>query len=622
MRLVTGAAGVYRPEDQVLKAPFTSAGDYNAFATSYFDEQFYDVDNETEPKPTIGNLGEFMTPSSMASEYPLRPSRSEGMLPSPSQSQPWKRTLWSLSHRPANQVVVQKTRRQRGPSSPDAAHLGDNENPVTWSLQSPQTSPKTANTKTAPPPPAPMSPSPMYFQLPLHTKMGQPESWQPQFDHFALGVSQDQQEQVENLPAHTQSASMSVPVSSGLAHLDTEIGVAISKYEDLLPDVFGSESSTGIDPGLIDQTSSFGTSPQLHANGIQQHASGIQQHASGIQQHASGIQQHASGIQQHASGIQQHSFEPMPTPVWAANSFDSTRHSHQPYENLHPTVRGSQSVQNMHDLYKRHGLAWGSQTLGRRGRLPARNRTQHVHGAAPMQAHNSDQMMMGLNINQSENGLYYPEQMDEAVFHEGHQSLHHSVSANELLYSSPIQRHQALNSMPAIPMPAQFNSVNPPQLVSPRKTRQPGSRTPSPPLLPPNGTARAARQRSPTRGPSEHTLRRRKSIQKLGPIKDLHDPPPIPHSSSMTHSRSRSMSKLPKTPKTPTGGPVSMDFVNFTPKDSLKLLSDVAPSGSSKTRARREAEAREKRKKLSEAALRAVSNAGGDVEALKKAILA
>jgi hypothetical protein len=48
----------------------------------------------------------------------------------------------------------------------------------------------------------------------------------------------------------------------------------------------------------------------------------------------------------------------------------------------------------------------------------------------------------------------------------------------------------------------------------------------------------------------------------------------------------------------------------------------VAPSGSSKTRARREAEAKEKRKKLSEAALKAVSIAGGDVEAVKKAILA
>jgi hypothetical protein len=65
-----------------------------------------------------------------------------------------------------------------------------------------------------------------------------------------------------------------------------------------------------------------------------------------------------------------------------------------------------------------------------------------------------------------------------------------------------------------------------------------------------------------------------------------------------------------------------IDFVNFTPKDSAKLLNDVAPSGSSKTRARRELEAKEKRKKLNEAALKAVKVAGGDVSAFEKAIFA
>ena len=60
-----------------------------------------------------------------------------------------------------------------------------------------------------------------------------------------------------------------------------------------------------------------------------------------------------------------------------------------------------------------------------------------------------------------------------------------------------------------------------------------------------------------------------------------------------------------------------MDFVNFTPKDHAKLLSDVAPSGSSKTRARREAEAKDKRRRLNEAALKAVERAGGDLRALK-----
>ncbi|KAJ5168120.1 uncharacterized protein N7482_003714 [Penicillium canariense] len=62
---------------------------------------------------------------------------------------------------------------------------------------------------------------------------------------------------------------------------------------------------------------------------------------------------------------------------------------------------------------------------------------------------------------------------------------------------------------------------------------------------------------------------------------------------------------------------VSVSFVNFTAHDSKKILTGVAPSGSSKTKARREQEAKDRRRKLSEAALRAVRNAGGDVEALE-----
>jgi hypothetical protein len=59
-----------------------------------------------------------------------------------------------------------------------------------------------------------------------------------------------------------------------------------------------------------------------------------------------------------------------------------------------------------------------------------------------------------------------------------------------------------------------------------------------------------------------------------------------------------------------------VDFVNFTPSDSRKILTGVAPSGSSKTKARREKEAMDKRRKFSQAAVRAVREAGGDVGSL------
>jgi len=58
--------------------------------------------------------------------------------------------------------------------------------------------------------------------------------------------------------------------------------------------------------------------------------------------------------------------------------------------------------------------------------------------------------------------------------------------------------------------------------------------------------------------------------------------------------------------------------VNFTEADKGKILTGVAPSGSSKTKARREMEAVEKKRKMSLAAVRAVEEAGGDVEVLRR----
>lgn len=66
------------------------------------------------------------------------------------------------------------------------------------------------------------------------------------------------------------------------------------------------------------------------------------------------------------------------------------------------------------------------------------------------------------------------------------------------------------------------------------------------------------------------------------------------------------------------GASLGGGFVNFTPDDSRKILTGVAPSGSSKTKARREKEAAEKRRKLSQAAVKAVMEAGGDIGRLEK----
>lgn len=57
---------------------------------------------------------------------------------------------------------------------------------------------------------------------------------------------------------------------------------------------------------------------------------------------------------------------------------------------------------------------------------------------------------------------------------------------------------------------------------------------------------------------------------------------------------------------------MDIEFHNFTPQDGSGILSGVAPSGSFKTKTRREKEAKEKQRRLSQIAVRAVRDLGGD----------
>jgi len=91
---------------------------------------------------------------------------------------------------------------------------------------------------------------------------------------------------------------------------------------------------------------------------------------------------------------------------------------------------------------------------------------------------------------------------------------------------------------------------------------------------------------------------------------------------SRTHSTSRSDRRKSSNGSNATSSRQSssgnVGFVNFTPHDSRKILGGVAPSGSSKTKARREKEAADKRRKLSQAAVKAVMEAGGDVDSIRR----
>lgn len=94
-------------------------------------------------------------------------------------------------------------------------------------------------------------------------------------------------------------------------------------------------------------------------------------------------------------------------------------------------------------------------------------------------------------------------------------------------------------------------------------------------------------------------------------------------SSSTRTSRSPIATRRRASPKKRTVEPTpaissegGIAFMNFTAQDANSILSGVAPSGSSKTKARRAKEEADRRKRIREAARRAVEAVGGDLTVL------
>lgn len=172
----------------------------------------------------------------------------------------------------------------------------------------------------------------------------------------------------------------------------------------------------------------------------------------------------------------------------------------------------------------------------------------------------------GLGISNNENINAHPTHSATASFDMGHPSQHQHYTTD---YP---QHHHQRHIVPT--------------------GHRPSSRTPSP-----NPQPQFHRRR-----PSSQTLRHQTSSSHL----------PSHHATS---SRRKSSAAAPRQQAASNAG---VGFVNFTPHDSRKILTGVAPSGSSKTKARREKEAAEKRRKLSQAAMKAVLEAGGDVDSLRR----
>ncbi|CAH0053195.1 unnamed protein product [Clonostachys solani] len=190
------------------------------------------------------------------------------------------------------------------------------------------------------------------------------------------------------------------------------------------------------------------------------------------------------------------------------------------------------------------------------------------------------------------------------------------TSTSGLMIQMP-QARPPQNSVGELKMTAQTHLPPPPPVPATERPHRP-------PRAPSSGARYASTSRA--RHPSCSPVRKPRAPSASPTRTPGH--PQSRHSSGGSISSVRSAScrlpgSMPGTPcsvrkrrsREPSGSG-EIGFVNFTPHDGTVLMTGVAPSGSSKTKARREKEALERRRKLSEAAIKAVAAAGGDVERL------
>ena len=648
--------------DYLLRADklhLPSTDDCNIF-DQVFDQELYDGGEEDQDDfQILADDPSYFATEPMTDDYPRLPCLSGSISHETSNErsppQPWRKGVWCLHQDTLN---IQKTRKP-AVGTVSAVQLLNDQNLLIRDPPSPSLSPTMISTKRFVTSPnavkhqhkanyhlalsreATLSPSPMHGQLPLQAKMEQVESWQQDFKNFNIRNSQGWQ------PGHSPTSlyrDHNVRVSHRnnamvAKNADTELPQLASNDTNGLLD-HQREDEKAIDPGLI-----------LNKG-------------------------NNSAVQtQSAKPVPSHTFGPGCNPTCTTESLHSSNGSHQSsHDTLPHSLSSGISSNGIQSMPMEQHQAWWSPDMAPATpgwALTSREPFSGIAAPTPKRAATQSYVEM-IDRHTQGLGIHYPG-FNGSVRH-GVATFYPSIEAvspTRALYSPvcPQDLPASIAPVPPLPFPTpnQVLQHNSP-FTTPHATRRSPTRLTSPPVSPLSKNPRSSQRqnRSLSRPEHPHNRRRRKSIYKPGPIKGTTVLPtaddPLPsatsHSSATTatntatstRARSRSHSKpprtprTPRTPKTPTMGGSSsnynnnhngasaaaaasnfnnsIDFVNFTARDSAKLLSDVAPSGSSKTRARREAEAREKRKRLGEAALRAVSSAGGDVEALRRAILA
>lgn len=601
-----------RSEDQAFQALFPSI---EQDSTESFDQFFNDgiyTDNEED------NVKEETTEAidlSAIHAFDLtndfsHAATSQSQHPSP---QPWRKGPWCLNSQPNSQLVVGKTRRaQNGPQSiVSPVHLVaddslapkgsqfSNLNQRTKSL-SPKRSQKihcdTSAGQQRLDREMSLSPSPMYARPFYDDRNGFVDVWQQNIQDFNLDLNDDFSEpfqsQIVEYPSFTYAHSRRLHMGNKPQMEGIRAATMYNMNRMTAPKQSPSQSSQEL-------------SSRMNANLNAAHRNMFSSTPDPNDMKYRFINEELPEM-----------------PDWTTTkSLHSSNSSHNSH-NSHNSQLSRSSIENHQGMYNTlpPQEVW-SPPSSRAQMMPGlTSRESYPELMQPKPRRATHHVLKSEPLEDPGLGIDYPssEEIGVAIPYIPVEMQHETMNQIQINYHrSRTNQYNGLAVYPPLPPLPPPTHTYPGQDISPfstprRRARAP-SRSPSPSISP-TRVSRSTR-RSPTRrDQSQH--RRTKSINKSGPMKQGSETP---------RQRSMSRGRAPRTPKTPKAGSGdgfgSVGFVNFTPKDASKLLNDVAPSGSSKTRARREQEARDKRKKLSEAAIAAVRRAGGDVDALERAIL-
>lgn len=436
-----------------------------------------------------------------------------------------------------------------------------------------------------------ISPSLMRPSSFRHNDMSFPEAWQQQFQNF-------------NLRRQQTGFPLSPPASGRVVQQENPARLAgqyMSGGGAGMRNARAAAQNHGL--GLIDIGLANQFSPPMH-HSINQNG---MPHTTSAAQHAS-IPPAPQGASSPHHAVSQAQYQPIPS--WMSNTYEPPDNNF-PYD-LVPSVDADASAQ-----------AWWSPPSSAAQPCPPLPQDYYspvLTAPTPQRpAHNllqtSDLQDGGLMIQYGDQALQgeLHHHMPSAQPQSHPQSHHHQQQQH--YQTSALQSPPMTNSYPSI---SDHFGQNSPFTTPRRRPQQP----PPPPQYHPS-PSRSPSPLSPTNTNGLNTPHHHHQQSFTNRTARRKSQGPPEHRTPRHQKSSSAISKTPRTPKTPQtpggGGGFSVDFVNFTPHDSRKILTGVAPSGSSKTKARREQEAREKRRRLSEAALRAVQRAGGDIAALQRA---